>query len=128
MIYFVYNVLLVILVIITFPFWLYKVATKEKHRAGFLNKLGIGEEAKGSGTEFNYVPYNVHIHAVSVGEVIAATPFIKELRQRHPEIRLTLSTVTPTGNELAHKRLPEVDRILYSPFDLPWSVKIFIRS
>ena len=123
--YLLYNFLLILLVTIAFPFWLYKVVTKEKHRKGFWEKLGLG-------TELNYVPGDsrcrIHIHAVSVGEVIAATPFIKGLRQRHPEIRLTLSTVTPTGNEVARKRLPEVDRILYSPFDLPWSVKRFIRS
>src|SRR3972149_10007857 len=127
--YLLYNFLLILLVTIAFPFWLYKVATKEKHRRGFWEKLGLG-------TELNSIPAGssvpekgrarIHIHAVSVGEVIASIPFIKELRQRHPEIRITLSTVTPTGNEVAHKRLPEVDQILYSPFDLPWSVKRFI--
>lgn len=126
--YFIYNILLIILLIFTFPFWIFKVLTKEKHRKGFWEKLGFGTEL---GTEFNSIPEagsgRIHIHAVSVGEVIAATPFIKELRQRHPEIRLILSTVTPTGNEVARKRLPEVDHILYSPFDLPWSVKKFIN-
>ena len=123
--YLLYNFLLILFVIITFPFWLYKVFTKEKHRKGFWEKLGLG-------TELNSVPATpdnscrIHIHAVSVGEVIAAIPFIKELRQRHPEIRITLSTVTPTGNEVARTRLPEVDQILYSPFDFPWSVKRFI--
>src|SRR3989304_9069691 len=124
MMYFLYSILLLILLIFTFPFWIFKVLTKEKHRKGFWEKLGLG-------TEFNSVPEErggrIHIHAVSVGEVIAATPFIKELRQRHPEIRLILSTVTPPGNEVARKRLPEVDHILYSPFDLPWSVKKFIN-
>src|SRR3989337_4478095 len=123
MIYFLYNVLLVILIILTFPFWLYKVLTKEKHRKGFWEKLGIAKELPPASVCHSG---RIHIHAVSVGEVIAATPFIKELRQRYPEVRLTLSTVTPTGNEVARKRLPEVDRILYSPFDLPWSVKRFI--
>src|SRR3990170_3474655 len=127
MMYFLYNILLIILLIFTFPFWIFKVLTKEKHRKGFLEKLGIAKESpspSGSGEERGG---RIHIHAVSVGEVIAATPFIKELRQRHPEIRLILSTVTPTGNEVARKRLPEVDHILYSPFDLPWSVKKFIN-
>src|SRR4030067_1017915 len=127
--YLLHNFLLILLVIITLPFWFYKVATKEKHRRGFCEKLGLG-------TELNSIPAGssvpekgrarIHIHAVSVGEVIAAIPFIKELRQRHPEIRITLSTVTPTGNEVARTRLPEVDQILYSPFDFPWSVKRFI--
>src|SRR4030067_3862077 len=123
--YLLYNFLLILFVIITFPFWLYKVFSREKQRKGFWEKLGLG-------TELNSAPATpdnscrIHIHAVSVGEVIAAIPFIKELRQRHPEIRITLSTVTPTGNEVARTRLPEVDQILFSAFDFPWSVKRFI--
>ncbi|MEK6584377.1 MAG: glycosyltransferase N-terminal domain-containing protein, partial [Nitrospirota bacterium] len=129
--YFLYNILLIILLIFTFPFWIFKVLTTEKHRKGFWEKLGKGvgpvlREVEGVRVGFSD-EMRIHIHAVSVGEVIAATPFIKGLRQRHPEIRLILSTVTPTGNEVAHKRLPEVDHILYSPFDLPWSVKKFIN-
>ncbi|MBI5756836.1 MAG: 3-deoxy-D-manno-octulosonic acid transferase [Nitrospirae bacterium] len=69
----------------------------------------------------------IHIHAVSVGEVIVAVPFINELKRRHPEMRIVLSTVTPTGNEVAHKRLPEIDHVVYFPFDLPWSVKRFVN-
>ncbi len=125
--YLLYNFLLIMLVTITFPLWFYKVVTKEKHRKGFWEKLGIGSRL---GSAFISVPegsYRIHIHAVSVGEVIAAIPFVREIRQRHPQVLLSLSTVTPTGNELAHKRLPEVDQILYSPFDLPWSVKRFIN-
>ncbi|MCC6545449.1 MAG: 3-deoxy-D-manno-octulosonic acid transferase [Nitrospirae bacterium] len=124
-----YNLLLILLVIVTLPFLLYKVAVTEKHRKGFWEKLGVAKENQW-GTELNSVldrRARIHIHAVSVGEVIAAIPFIKELRQRHPEVRITVSTVTPTGNELARKRLPEVDQILYSPFDLTWSVKRFIN-
>ncbi len=133
--YLLYNLLIIFLVTITSPFWLYKVLTKEKHRKGFWEKLGIAGESlspsgRGEGVRLgsqNAGRCRIHIHAVSVGEVIASTPFIKELRQRHPEIRLTVSTVTPTGNDVARQRLPEADYILYSPFDLPWSVKRFVN-
>ncbi|MCC7201829.1 MAG: 3-deoxy-D-manno-octulosonic acid transferase [Nitrospirae bacterium] len=126
--YLIYNFLLIFLAIITLPFWLYKVLTKEKHRKGFWEKLGFaGGHSSISGPGAGKDRLRVHVHAVSVGEVIASTPFIKGLRQRHPEIRLTVSTVTPTGNDVARQRLPEADQILYSPFDLPWSVKRFIN-
>lgn len=122
--YFLYNILLVIFLILTSPFWVFKVLTKEKHRKGFLQKAGIllPEIRKKTAGEVR-----VHVHAVSVGEVIAATPFVKALKKRHPEITLFVSTVTPTGNEVARKRFSEADYILYSPYDLPWVVKKFIN-
>ena len=122
--YLLYNFLLLSLLILASPFWIYKVLTKEKHRKGFFEKLGISaptpliDPSKKGG---------IHIHAVSVGEVVAAIPFIKELKKRHPEIRLVLSTVTPTGREMACKRLPEINQIVYFPFDLPWSVRRFLK-
>ena len=123
--YFLYNFLLITILIATSPFWVYKVFTKEKHRKGFIEKTGILpqhiKQAPSSGKR-------IHIHAVSVGEVNAVTPFIKELKKRHPDIRLILSTVTPTGYDVAHKRLPEVDHIIYFPFDLPWIVKRVINT
>src|SRR3972149_49220 len=123
--YFLYNFLLITILIATSPFWVYKVFTKEKHRKGFIEKTGILpqhiKQAPSSGKR-------IHIQAVSVGEVNAVTPFIKELKKRHPDIRLILSTVTPTGYDVAHKRLPEVDHIIYFPFDLPWIVKRVINT
>ena len=120
--YFLYNFILLTLLILASPFWIYKVLTKEKHRKGFFEKLGIAapppliDPSKKGG---------IHIHAVSVGEVVSAIPFIKELRKRHPEIRLVLSTVTPTGREMACKRLPEIDQIVYFPLFLPFSLLNF---
>src|SRR3989304_6422108 len=95
--YLLYNLLIILFVTKTSPFWLYKVVTKEKHRKGFWEKLGVSEvspspSGRGEGVRVGFEDaIRIHIHAVSVGEVIAAAPFIKELRQRHPEIRLTLS-------------------------------------
>ncbi len=122
--YFLYNFLLISFLIVTFPFWIFKILTKEKHRKGIIEKFGIVPSHLTNGSPGEVC---VHIHAVSVGEVMAVIPFIKELKKRHPEIRLTLSTVTPAGNEVARKRLPEADHILYFPFDLPWVVRRVIR-
>lgn len=123
--YLFYNVLLISVLIITSPLWIYKLFSKEKHRKGFTEKIGIlpRELERPALGEIR-----VHIHAVSVGEVNAVTPFVKELKNRHPEIRLVLSTVTPAGNDMARRRLPEVDHILYFPFDLPWIVKKVIAK
>ena len=64
------------------------------------------------------IPDNpVWIHAVSVGEVQSASSLIRRIKSRSP-YPCVISTVTPTGREMAHKLLSGiVDRIIYSPFD-----------
>lgn len=44
-------------------------------------------------------PGGIWVHAVSVGESIAAAPLIRALRQRHPELPITVTCMTPTGSE-----------------------------
>ena len=66
---------------------------------------------------------NIWIHAVSVGEVIASTSLIKSLRKEYPDIKIILSTVTDTGQQIARERIKEADYIIYFPFDFSWSVK-----
>ena len=42
---------------------------------------------------------SIWVHAVSVGEVIAAVPMIRKLQERYPERPLVVTTMTPTGSE-----------------------------
>ena len=59
----------------------------------------------------------IWIHAVSVGEVLAAYPLAKQLKQQYGERRLVLSTTTATGQKLARDRMPFADAIFYFPLD-----------
>jgi 3-deoxy-D-manno-octulosonic-acid transferase len=52
--------------------------------------------------------------------VISAGAFIRDLRKRVPDVAIVFSTVTPTGQEAARRRLAEVDLFIYFPFDLNW--------
>ncbi len=61
----------------------------------------------------------IWIHAVSVGEVIAAVPLIKKIKERHPAAEVIVSTVTDTGQKVARERIGNIARIVYVPFDLP---------
>jgi 3-deoxy-D-manno-octulosonic-acid transferase len=63
------------------------------------------------------------IHAVSVGEVIAASAFINEFKQKHPEYRIVVSTITDTGHKVAQERLEGLAGIIYMPFDLPFALR-----
>jgi 3-deoxy-D-manno-octulosonic-acid transferase len=122
--YVIYNVLLILATIVLSPYMLFKLATVPKYRGGISQKLG--RVRKGvlkvlGGTR------PIWVHAVSVGEVMAAHPLIRELRKRYPGRKLILSTVTVTGNFTAKKRVPEADAVFYFPFDYPWVVRRVIR-
>ena len=59
----------------------------------------------------------VWVHAVSVGEVQSASSLIRRIKSRSA-YPCVISTVTPTGREMAHRLLDGlVDGIIYSPFD-----------
>lgn len=60
----------------------------------------------------------IWVHAVSVGEVISAVPFIKELKVRYPFLDIVLSTVTDTGQKVALEMAGDIADIVYLPFDL----------
>lgn len=64
-------------------------------------------------------PYDIWLHAVSVGEVMVAEAIIKALLGINPSLNILLSSFTPTGLDLAHKRLNNHCTITASPFDLP---------
>ncbi|MCR4881764.1 MAG: 3-deoxy-D-manno-octulosonic acid transferase [bacterium] len=122
--YFIYNLLVIVLLVLFSPIILIALVVKPKFRAGFFQKAGF----------YKSVPKNdgkktIVIHAVSVGEVIAVEKFIKTLRDNFKEDKIILTTVTKTGNEVANKKLSQtVDEILYFPFDLFFAVKSFVRN
>jgi len=122
--YSLYNVLLFLFFIISSPYWIYKVFTTEKFRKGLMEKLGLKvpmlKNSPGS--------IRVHVHAVSVGEVMAALPLIRELKSRHRDISLIVTTTTPAGNEVAKRQIREADCITYFPMDFPWAVNRFIKA
>jgi 3-deoxy-D-manno-octulosonic-acid transferase len=69
----------------------------------------------------------IWIHAVSVGEVNAATPIINHLLDQYSNYQLLITTVTPTGAFTVGQHFGEDVRHLYLPYDLPFSVKQFLK-
>ena len=72
-------------------------------------------------------PQGVWLHAVSVGEVQACAPLVIALGRRHPQLPLTVTTVTPTGAARARALFGELAEVRYLPYDLPGAVRRFFE-
>jgi 3-deoxy-D-manno-octulosonic-acid transferase len=69
----------------------------------------------------------IWIHAVSVGESIAATPLIKEIKKQNPEQPIIVTTTTSTGAEQIEK-LGSLVEHRYMPIDFGFAVKGFLKA
>lgn len=67
----------------------------------------------------------IWIHAVSMGEVNAASVLIKALIERYPDRPLYITTFTPTGSERVRELFGDTVFHVYSPLDLPGAVGRF---
>lgn len=89
--------------------------------------------AKRIGERFSYgmptlQPGGIWVHAVSVGESIAAAPMIRALLQRYPQLPITVTCMTPTGSERIQALFANEPRIqhCYLPYDLPCAAARFL--
>jgi 3-deoxy-D-manno-octulosonic-acid transferase len=67
------------------------------------------------------------IHAVSVGEVQAAVPLVRALRAGGRDLRIVVTTTTPTGRERVQQALGNSVLHRYAPYDLPGAVRRFLK-
>ncbi|OOH82861.1 3-deoxy-D-manno-octulosonic acid transferase [Pseudomonas koreensis] len=91
------------------------------------------EYARRIGERFSYgmptlQPGGIWVHAVSVGESIAAAPMIRALLQRYPTLPITVTCMTPTGSERIQALFANEPRIqhCYLPYDLPCAAARFL--
>lgn len=70
----------------------------------------------------------IWVHAVSVGETLAAIPLIKALLSRYPNLPLLVTTMTPTGAARVKTAFGEQVQHAYIPYDLPGAVNRFLNN
>jgi len=119
---FFYNLALLAVLVAGAPWWLWKMATTHKYRAGLAQRLGkvpAFRDQRGRPV--------IWLHAVSVGEVLAVSRLVGELDRAFPEFYLLISTTTRTGQELARDRFGD-ERVFYCPLDLPWAVRAYLSA
>jgi 3-deoxy-D-manno-octulosonic-acid transferase len=118
--YLLYSALLAAGLLVTLPYWMFGKRRHGKYREGLSERLGK-------------VPVRLRprpepaiwIHAVSVGEVLAVSELVKELRQRFPQYRVVVSTTTATGQKLAKQHFGD-ESVFYFPLDLAFAIRPYL--
>ena len=116
--YLVYSFITLLALVVLAPYFVYQALRHNKYVGSLRQRLGYLP------VSFNLdADDSIWVHAVSVGEVLAARPLIHELRQRYPNLRLFLSTTTRAGQQLARRAVSDVDGVFYFPFDWTFTVR-----
>ncbi len=121
--YELYSALLAFALLVSLPYWLIQWLRHGKYRAGLRQRLGkVPSRLAENGTQ-----PAIWIHAVSVGEVLAVTGLVAEMKRAFPGHRVLISTTTATGQELARSRFGE-GSVFYFPLDFGFAIKPYLRS
>jgi len=113
----IYNILSLTALIVYLPWLLFKKGPEDRF-VYLSERLGMSR----------YTNADIWVHAVSVGEGIAALPFMRALKKEFPEIKIVFSTTTYTGQKIARENFHGADRIMYMPWDTGFCIKRVVRA
>ena len=114
-----YSLLTYLLQIPVATYWLFRALSNSSYRHGTGQRFGFG---------YPKLDSCIWIHAVSVGEVQAAVPLIRELAKRYPEHQILVTSVTPTGAARVEDLFGDTVARCYIPFEMPLAVNRFFAS
>src|SRR5512139_783836 len=100
--YIAYTLGILAFALLVSPWLAYQAVRHRKYVGSFSQRLGQLPVSFNMDAE-----PSIWIHAVSVGEVLAARALAAELKARYPGLRLFLSTTTMAGQELARRGVPD---------------------
>jgi 3-deoxy-D-manno-octulosonic-acid transferase len=112
-----YEVLLYLVLILALPYFLLTGVLRGKYLANVPERMGFYRTPAAA--------HDLWIHAVSVGETLAARPVVDEILRQRPGTTIVFTTTTITGQAQARRLFPDVT-VTYFPFDFAWSVKRFL--
>ncbi len=116
--YLLYNILLLIaLVLFVIPYYTYRLFTEQGFKLRFKQSLGcVDDEEIAKVMRKNCI----WIHGASVGEIVATSPLVRQIRKELPDRPILVSAFTVGGYNMAKQIIPEADAIIYFPLDLPF--------
>ena len=116
----IYALLTYLLLLPYSLYWVLRGLVNRRYWDRFGQRFGLGFP--------DMPPGSLWVHAVSVGEVQASVPLVRELRRRFPAREILVTTVTPTGAEHAKKVFGDTARHCYIPFETPQAVRRFFDA
>lgn len=122
--YIIYNLLMIGAFFLILPYFIYRSVCEKGFTRRFRQCLGgISDE------EIAAVAHKecIWIHGASVGEIVATSPLVKEIRKAMPDAPILVSAVTVGGYDMAKQIIPEADAIIYFPLDLPFVSESFVK-
>jgi 3-deoxy-D-manno-octulosonic-acid transferase len=121
--YFLYSFALALAMLVGLPYWLYQITRHGKYHAGFAERMGK-VPARIVAAENAQI---IWVHAVSVGEVLAVSRLVEEMRRGFPRHGVIVSTTTDTGQTLAAKRFG-AENVFYFPLDFAFAIRPYLRA
>lgn len=115
--YLLYEVFLYLVLVLAIPYFLFTGVLRGKYLANLSERMGFYRgRAEG---------HDLWVHAVSVGETLAALPVVTEIRKQRPATSMVFTTTTLTGQAQARRLFPEAT-VTYFPFDFAFAVRRFL--
>ncbi|MGI4855005.1 MAG: 3-deoxy-D-manno-octulosonic acid transferase [Janthinobacterium lividum] len=118
-----YSLALTVALAVSAPVWGWRMLRQGRYREGLRERLGAVPTRLAAAVRGREV---VWLHAVSVGELIAATRLVAALQAALPSHVIVISTTTPTGQQVARERF-DVDRVFFFPLDFAFAVRAYLR-
>ena len=115
--YVLYEVLLYLVLLLALPYFLLTGVLRGKYVVNFPVRAGWFRHRAEA--------HDLWIHAVSVGETLAARPIVEEIARQRPGTSIVFTTTTLTGQAQARRLYPEAT-VTYFPFDFAFSVRRFL--
>ena len=123
--YIIYNLLLIVVfVLFVLPYYTYRLFTEKGFSRRFRQSLG-----RVHNKEIEKVMRKdcIWIHGASVGEIVATSPLVKQIRQEMPDRPILVSAFTVGGYNMAKQIIPEADAIIFFPLDLPFVAESMVK-
>jgi 3-deoxy-D-manno-octulosonic-acid transferase len=121
--YFLYSLFTAVAMLLASPYFFIRGMRKPGYFGSLGQRFGMLPDAVGSGSDGA-----IWIHAVSVGEALAAMPLARRLKENFPRRRIVVSTTTATGQAMVRQQIEFADAVIYFPLDWAFAVRRAMRA